>query len=159
VSFTAARGRISLAFALVAAMALATPSPVAASTEFESVAQIARAQVGDRFRLGAEGPHRFDCSGLVYFAFERAGLLERVGGRRRLARGYLQWFRERGLASRSNPQPGDLVVWGRGKHIGIYLGDGKAISAIVNPYGVRVHPVKGWINMRFTTYLHVSVTR
>ena len=121
------------------------------------MAQIARAQIGDRFRIGAEGPHRFDCSGLVYFAFDRAGLLDRVGGRRRLARGYLQWFRERGLASARNPQPGDLVIWGRGKHIGIYLGDGKAISALINPYGVKVHPVKGYLNMRFTTYLHVSL--
>jgi cell wall-associated NlpC family hydrolase len=95
----------------------------------------------------------------VYFAFKQAGLLDRVGGKRRLARGYLQWFRERGLASRTNPRPGDLVVWGRGKHIGIYLGDGRAISAVVNPYGVRVHPVKGWLNLSFTTYLHVRLDR
>ena len=28
---------------------------------------------------------------------------------------------------------GDLVIWDRGEHIGIYLGDGKAISALIEP--------------------------
>jgi peptidoglycan DL-endopeptidase CwlO len=159
VSLSSVGRRIGLALALAGALALPSAAPVAAGSEFQAMAGIARAQVGDRFLLGAEGPRRFDCSGLVYFAFKQAGLLDRVGGQRRLARGYLQWFRERGLASRSNPRPGDLVVWGRGKHIGIYLGDGKAISAVVNPYGVKVHPVKGWLRMEFTTYLHVRLNR
>jgi cell wall-associated NlpC family hydrolase len=145
------------ALALAGVLALPNSAPAAAGSEFGAMENVARAQVGDPFRLGTEGPHRFDCSGLVYFAFNKAGLLDRVGGKRRLARGYLQWFRDRGLASRTNPRPGDLVVWGRGKHIGIYLGDGKAISAVVNPWGVKVHPVKGWLNMRFTTYLHVGL--
>lgn len=133
-------------------------APAAAASEFDTLRSIARAQIGDPFLLGTDGPDQFDCSGLVSFSFDRAGLLDRVGGYRR-ARGYLKWFRERGLVSTSNPRPGDLVVWGRAEHIGIYLGDGKAISALVNPHGVTVHPVKGWINLPFTAYLHVQLER
>jgi cell wall-associated NlpC family hydrolase len=36
--------------------------------------RVARRQVGDAYKYGAEGPDRFDCSGLVYFATHRAGL-------------------------------------------------------------------------------------
>jgi cell wall-associated NlpC family hydrolase len=34
---------------------------------------VARRQIGDSYRYGAEGPDRFDCSGLVWFATHRAG--------------------------------------------------------------------------------------
>ena len=41
--------------------------------------------------------------------------------------------------SRTNPKIGDLVIWGAGSHVGIYVGAGKAISTLRN--GVRVHGV------------------
>ncbi len=31
-------------------------------------------QRGDKYRFGAEGPNRWDCSGLVWFAYRKAGL-------------------------------------------------------------------------------------
>ena len=34
---------------------------------------VAKRQIGDRYRYGAEGPKAFDCSGLTYFSFRRAG--------------------------------------------------------------------------------------
>ena len=34
---------------------------------------IAAAQKGDPYSYGAAGPARFDCSGLVYYSFRRAG--------------------------------------------------------------------------------------
>ena len=60
---------------------------------------------------------------------------------------------------RATALPGDLIVWGRNKHIGIYLGDGMAISALINPYGVKVHRVTGYIGMRVKAYLHVKLER
>src|ERR1043165_6870580 len=30
-------------------------------------------QLGDKYRFGAEGPKRWDCSGLVYFGYRKAG--------------------------------------------------------------------------------------
>jgi cell wall-associated NlpC family hydrolase len=154
----AATRRVAFVLGLAGTMLFSGAAPAAAASEFDTLRNIARAQIGDRFLLGADGPRRFDCSGLVSFSFERAGLIRRIGGYRR-ASGYLQWFRERGRVSRSNPRPGDLVVWGNAEHIGIYLGNGRAISALVNPYGVRVHPVKGYLNVPFKAYLHVRLDR
>jgi hypothetical protein len=41
----------------------------------------------------------------------------------------------------------------------MYIGDGKAISALINPYGVKIHPVKGYLNVGFKAYLHVNIGR
>ena len=101
-------------------------------------------------------PDSYDCSGLVYRTFYETGLLNKIGGARRTARGYYLWFKERGLASRTNPRKGDLVVWGSGSHIGIYIGDGKAISTLSN--GVRIHGVFA-VTAPFTAYLHINITR
>ena len=84
---------------------------------------------------------------------QEAGMLKRIGGSRRTAYGYLEWFKKRGLASRFHPLPGDLVIWGGGGHVGIYVGHGKAVSALTS--GVQVHKVKN-TNPPFTTYLHVK---
>ena len=73
--------------ALASAMLFGGAAPAAAASEFDTLRSIARAQVGDPFLLGTDGPDRFDCSGLLSFAFDRAGLLDRIGGYRR-ARGY-----------------------------------------------------------------------
>jgi cell wall-associated NlpC family hydrolase len=75
--------------------------------------------------------------------------------------GFLEWFKSQGAnrATRTNRLPGDLIIWGRNKHMGIYLGDGMAISALINPYGVKVHRVTGYIGMRVKTYLHVNIER
>jgi cell wall-associated NlpC family hydrolase len=161
VSLFAAARRVCFMLALVGAMLANSAAPAAAASQFETVSAIARAQIGDRFLLGADGPNRFDCSGLVYFTYSHAGLLDRIGGQR-LASGYYRWFHKQGRTSRSNPRPGDLIVWGHHgavEHVGIYLGSGYAISALVNPWGVKVHPVKGWINMPFIAYLHVGLDR
>jgi cell wall-associated NlpC family hydrolase len=139
----------------IAAPALATPAAGATglvNPEAQRVTTVARRQVGDPWVAGATGPGAFDCSGLVFYAFKQAGLLKRIGGSRRSAAGYWAWFAQRGRTSRTNPRPGDLVIWGRGVHIGIYLGNRRAISAIND--GVTIHKVNA-LTSRFTTYLHV----
>jgi cell wall-associated NlpC family hydrolase len=156
-------GRSPLLLLTIAFAALLTfAAPVAAAetqTEAERVIAVAQAQIGDRWVFAAIGPTTFDCSGLVFYSFREAGLRDRIGDKRRTVAGYYRYFNSRGLASRDNPKPGDLVVWGNNKHIGIYIGDGMAISALVNPYGVKIHAVKGYLNMRFKAYLHVNLER
>ena len=66
-----------------------------------------------------------------------------------------RYFKARGLASRTNPKPGDLVIWGYGSHVGIYIGHGKAISTLMN--GVRIHGVHA-VTARFTAYLHTGMS-
>ena len=65
------------------------------------------------------------------------------------------YFRARGKASRTNPRIGDIVVWGGGTHVGIYIGNGRAVSALTS--GVRVHGVFA-VTARFTAYLHTGMS-
>lgn len=153
--------RLSLAFAAFvlagSLVPVSAPAPAqSATTQAGTVISFAQNQLGKPWSLGATGLRKYDCSGLVYRSFYEAGLLSKIGGGRKTAKGYLTWFKERGLASRSNPRKGDLVVWGNGSHIGLYIGDGKAISALSN--GVKVHGVFA-VTASFTAYLHVNITR
>jgi len=121
------------------------PATVAAADPAQAVIAAAKQYLGQNFQIGAEGPKEFDCSGLVYRAFSDAGQLPRIGGMRLRAAGYMQYFVSRGrfTTDESQASPGDLVVYANGVHIGIYLGDGKVISALINPWGVSIHSLHG----------------
>lgn len=150
---------IMVAFAMAATLVAVEGGnqPVEAANEAGKISNTSANQIGKRYKWGATGMQRFDCSGLVYRVFERNNLLKRIGGGRKTAAGYYKWFRTRGLVTRSNPRKGDLVVWGRGKHIGVYIGNGRAISALTTT-GVSRHAVKG-LSVGFTGYLRVNLNR
>jgi cell wall-associated NlpC family hydrolase len=156
--------RMALLVTVLIVSAISLPSPVAAATAPQTEAQkllsVARNQLGDRYSWAATGPSSFDCSGLVYFVFKQAGLLDRIGGTRRTVAGYHNWFNNHGTVTRSitTAKPGDVLIWGSNKHMGIYAGNGYAISALVNPWGVTLHRI-GWINLRLTAVLHVKLQR
>jgi cell wall-associated NlpC family hydrolase len=159
--------RLGVILTLTLVATLGVAAPVAADeqapprTELQRVIAVAMGEVGARYAFASAGPNSFDCSGFVTWVYKEAGLLDRIGGKRRTVAGYLQWFKAQGAnrVGRSNAQPGDLIIWGRNKHMGIYLGDGMAISALINPYGVKVHRVTGYIGMKVKTYLHVNLER
>jgi cell wall-associated NlpC family hydrolase len=144
--------------------AISLPSPVAASaappTEAEQILAIAQNQLGDRYSFAATGPTSFDCSGFVYFVYKQAGLLDRIGGARRTVAGYHTWFANHATVTRgiATAQPGDVLVWGRNHHTGIYVGNGYAISALINPWGVTKHKIN-WIGQTLTAVLHVNLER
>ena len=148
---------VALAGAVILSLAPATTVSAASPTaESQQIIRIAKQQLGDPWRHGAIGPSAFDCSGLVIYAFTKAGDGKALGGGRlRSARAMYRWFKAHGLASTSNPKPGDLVIWGRGSHVGIYIGGGKAISTLTS--GVRIHRVHA-VTARFTAYLHTRMS-
>ncbi len=156
--------RVGVRFVLLVAMlslVVQATAPIAAAsarTEYRQVHRTARAQLGDQWKFRARGPNKFDCSGLVWFAFAQNGLKDRIGGYRSVA-GYFRWFKARGQASRSDLRVGDLIVWGNNQHIGIYIGNGNAISTLVTKRGVAIHPVRGYLGIRVKAYLHTSLTR
>lgn len=154
-----ARAFIPVALAGVVLLGLAPSTPVAAAapqTEAQKIIQIATTRLGDAWRFGASGPSTFDCTGLVIYAFRAAGDGAVIAnGRYRSAVDLYHWFRSRGLASRSNPMVGDLVVWGGGSHVGIYIGGGKAISTLTR--GVSIHGVFA-VTAPFTAYLHTGMS-
>ena len=151
--------RVSLPIVLTLGLIMTSAAPaaaVAAPTEYQSVFQLAKKKIGAPWVHYAKGPNKFDCVGYVWWVFAQNDLKNRIGGYRGV-KSYYRWFRERGLVSRSNPRVGDLVIWGDFKHIGMYIGDGKAISALVKPYNVKIHPVKGYLNIGFRYYLHTRL--
>lgn len=157
--FTTPGARAFASAAIVATLLISSvpPTPAAAVTltEAQQVISIAKAQRGDPWRYGATGPSSFDCSGLVIYAYKMAGDLRLIGnGNYRSASALYKYFRDRGRTSRTRATPGDLVVWGYGRHIGIYLGAGMAISTLTS--GVRIHSVHA-VTAPFTAYLRTGI--
>ncbi len=125
------------------------------ASKADRVIAVAMAKRGRPWAYGATGPGAFDCSGLVTYAFRRAGVLAQIGsGRNRGGSSMLRWARARHL-TRSVGHPGDVVVWGNGAHVGIYLGKGRAISTLTS--GVRVHGLRV-LNTRFTTFISTGLS-
>lgn len=81
------------------------------------------------FGAGA-GTVGFDCSGLMMFAFAKAGISMPRTGRPQLARG------ER--VPISQLRPGDLVGFGDGYHIALYLGNGQILESPRKGLSVRI---------------------
>jgi cell wall-associated NlpC family hydrolase len=146
-------------FAAAAFLVSQAPAPAAAAepaptiSAATAIVRAAESHIGAHYQRGAAGPTRFDCSGLVYRVFSDLGLGSRIGYLRS-ASGLYRYFARRGLASRTNPQLGDLVIWGGGIHVGIYVGHGRAISALAD--GVRIAPVSSVLS-GFTAYLHTRL--
>lgn len=133
-----------------AAAASAAPSAAA------RVVAIAESHLGAPYRYATTGPRTFDCSGLVYSVFREAGVFDRIGnGRYRSALAMYRYFLARGEVSRTNPQVGDLVIYGGGAHVGIYIGGGRVISALVS--GVRITGTFA-LTTPFTAYLHTHLS-
>ncbi len=156
---SAHRGRFLLSMLALATLlfsGLAEPAAAESSAPSAAAEVIAAARhhIGAPYRMGTDGPRTFDCSGLVFRSFKDAREAGVIGGTRKTAAGYMAAFQRRGQASRRNGRPGDLVVYGHGSHIGIYLGNGKVISALTS--GVRVHGLRR-LNVPFTQFLHTHL--
>jgi cell wall-associated NlpC family hydrolase len=103
--------------------------------------QTALAQFGTPYLWGGENPTTgFDCSGLVQYAYRRAGLtLPRTA--------QTQYDAGLQLTSDAAPEPGDLVFFGPDPshvtHVGISLGDGRMVDAPHTGANVREEPIAG----------------
>lgn len=130
-TLTAARPR---PFEAMSRTILAGKEKLTAAPSRDSVVQVARSQLGLRYRLGALAPGKaFDCSGLVKWVL---GLFE------------IEMPRTAALQARTGIElpkdparllPGDLLYFGKGRritHIGIYVGDGRYVHAANRRVGV-----------------------
>jgi peptidoglycan DL-endopeptidase CwlO len=106
----------------------AAASPAAATRA--AALNHAMSKIGSPYRYGASGPNAFDCSGLVSWAFKKAG--------KSLPRTSRAQSKVGTPVSRSELQPGDLVFFYKPvSHVGIYIGDNKIVHA-----STRKSPVK-----------------
>jgi cell wall-associated NlpC family hydrolase len=131
------------------------PAPAPRSNLGARIVSIALAQVHKRYRYGSAGPSAFDCSGLVRYAYRQAGVSNVLGGGHSALAMY-RWARAHNLASSGNPQLGDVVVYGGGTHVGIYIGRGLVVSALNPRLGIRVTSLRG-LTSRFTTFIHTRI--
>jgi murein DD-endopeptidase len=114
------------------------PAPSAAQADDartlgEQVASIALSMIGTPYRYGGSTPSGFDCSGLVYYAYQSAGksvprtAREQIRAARRIDSGLIR--------------AGDIVyfdkLWKRG-HVGIYVGNYQFVHAPSSGKHVRV---------------------
>jgi len=102
-----------------------TGASTGTSINGSAVVAAARAQLGVRYSWGGSSPSGgLDCSGLVYHAYNQAG----VSMPRKTAKGYTFGGR---IISQSQAQPGDLVAFTSNNygHMGIYAGGGRIIDA------------------------------
>jgi hypothetical protein len=83
-----------------------------------------------------------------------------MGGKRRGATGYLNWFKANGRWSRdlADARPGDILIWGGGHHSGIFISGKWAISALNRRYDIRVHRADK-VGLPFTAVLLVDMSR
>lgn len=104
------------------------------------VLNVALTKVGSPYVLGAKGPNRFDCSGLVYWSINQ---IDPVLGRNLYtSAGYqYKYCKDNGyLVGESEARAGDLIFWQKPNcscgakyneihHVGFYLGDGMILDA------------------------------
>ena len=103
-------------------------------SKVDDLVAAARAELGSPYLYGAEGPNRFDCSGLMQYVFARIGItLPRTAAAQQAA-----------TTTVTNPVPGDLVFYGNpAHHVGLYIGGGKMIAAPHSGSVVQVQQVYG----------------
>ncbi len=96
--------------------------------------QAALTRIGSPYVWGGSGPNQFDCSGLVMWAFQQAGI-SLPHSSQALARGGQP-------VDQSQMQPGDLVTYySDASHVGIYIGNGMMVHASTYGTPVQVAPV------------------
>jgi cell wall-associated NlpC family hydrolase len=111
-----------------------------------SAERIALAQRGDAYSYGSAGPNAFDCSGLVFYSYRRAGFnVPRTSGAQA---GYTHRI------AKQNMRPGDLMFFfnsGGVYHAAIFMGykNGHAMMLHAPGSGQRVTVAAPWTSSWF----------
>jgi len=105
-----------------------TSRRAAVDTNFDAVrlkaARTASTMVGSPYRYGGKTPAGFDCSGLVYFSYQEAGIT--------VPRTSAAQFKATEQIDLADARPGDLLFFRERRkisHVAIYLGDDRFVHA------------------------------
>lgn len=122
--------------------------------KIDKVISTLKAQVGKPYVYGAAGPNSFDCSGLTYYCYKKAGIYLNRGSRDQASNGK--------YVSKNNLKPGDLIFFNSGtntiRHVGMYVGNNKFIHSPSPGKTVRYESlstsyyVKGYVTARRIIY-------
>ena len=109
------------------------PHEAAASSKAIKAGNTAASMLGKPYRYGGSNPKGFDCSGLVYYSYARAGV--------RVPRTTVSQQKATRPVSLDDLRKGDLLFFDeRGKHashVAIYLGNGLFVHAPSSGQRVR----------------------
>ena len=136
------RGALTGGNAPVSGGGTSAPAPAKSATSSQqAIVDAARSQIGASYSWGTSKPGvSFDCSGLSSYAYEQAGIdLPRTSSQQEAAGTTI---------SKSEAQPGDLVVWPG--HLGIYAGGDTVIDAGRSPGAVTERTI--WGSPTFVTF-------
>ena len=148
----AALGAAAAVIGIVAAPAVAqaapAPAPQApvgqaariAGPDRSSVVQAALTRVGMPYSYGAAGPSSFDCSGLVSWAMNQAGVS--------VPRSSYSLMSAGTPVSQAELRPGDVVITNGGGHAALYVGNGQVVEAVTSGVPVRVAGIRGFVTAR-----------
>jgi cell wall-associated NlpC family hydrolase len=102
----------------------------------------AKKHIGDPYRWGATGPHAFDCSGLVKYAWRKAGvkLPRTTYSMRKAVKKKVRW---------GHFKIGDLIFTSGGGHVGMYVGHGKMIHSPHSGARVRIDKLNSYRKQTF----------
>ncbi len=89
--------------------------------------------IGGSYVWGGKSYKAWDCSGFVSYVYAKAGINLTA----------YTYTMATELKPTSNPQPGDIVFTNGYAHVGIYVGDGKMISALNPSQGTQITAVDG----------------
>ncbi|RCW44469.1 NlpC/P60 family protein [Halopolyspora algeriensis] len=108
---------------------------IAGSGAAVAAVNAALSKQGSPYVWGAKGPNRFDCSGLVQWSYEQAGVSLPASTRTQINAGR--------AVSVSAVKPGDVVFYyDSASHNGIYIGNGKVVHAPTTGQNVKVEGYK-----------------
>jgi cell wall-associated NlpC family hydrolase len=157
--------RATAAGALAVGLLAATPAAMTASADaatahrtadrtaartahkISTAVAVAANQKGDPYRYGADGPNAFDCSGLMYYSFRKAGFSHMP----RTSSAQSHFARH---ISKHNMRRGDLIFFYDGGgvyHVGVFVGFSHGHRLILHaPHsGTRVQVDRLWTSRWF----------
>ena len=102
----------------------------------DAIVATAMSGLGGSYVWGGKSYGAWDCSGFTSWVFAQHGIKLTA----------FTYAMKNELRPTSNPQPGDIVFQNGYSHVGIYLGDGKMISALNPTNGTLVHPTS-WMSV------------
>jgi murein DD-endopeptidase len=125
---------LALLLPLVLVACASTPKNYSASVSVsQRAASSASQMVGKPYKYGGMSPTGFDCSGLIAYSYQQAGVS--------LPRSAAEQYRTSQRVKRAELKPGDLLFFDeRGRknsHVGMYLGEGRFVHAPSSGKSVR----------------------
>lgn len=119
-------------------------SQAQSSNKGQEVVNYAMQFKGSRYVYGGTSPKGFDCSGFTQYVYKHFGVTINRTAAAQTGNGK--------SVSRSNLQPGDLIMFGKSgiNHVGIYIGGGKIVHAANPSRGVTIDTINsGYYNNNY----------